>query len=258
VIEVTALCVTPVKGTRLCEVEQVELGERGVRQNRRFYLIDERDRMVNAKTLGELQTIVSRYDDAGRRLELEFPGGQVVCGVVELDGEVTAEFFSRRARARPVLGAFSEAISTHVGKPLRLVEADADGAVDRGARGAVTLISRASLDRLAQEGGLDRLDPRRFRMLIEVDGVGAHAEDDWIGRVIAVGAARVRPRGHVGRCLITSRDPDSGTVDLPTLDLLGAYRRQTDATEPLPFGIYGEVVRSGTIRVGDAVEPDAK
>ena len=59
--------------------------------------------------------------------------------------------------------------------------------------------------------------------------------------------------GHVGRCLVTSRDPETGEVDLPTLDLLGAYRRDLDTTEPLPFGIYGEVLVPGVVRVGDAV-----
>ena len=59
--------------------------------------------------------------------------------------------------------------------------------------------------------------------------------------------------GHVGRCLITSRDPDTGVVDLPTLDILGDYRRVLDSTEPLPFGVYGSVVTPGVIRVGDSV-----
>jgi uncharacterized protein YcbX len=68
-----------------------------------------------------------------------------------------------------------------------------------------------------------------------------------------VGAALLRMHGHVGRCLITSRDPDSGEIDLPTLDLLGEYRRDLESTEPLPFGIHGAVLEGGTVRVGDAV-----
>ncbi len=252
-ISVTALSITPVKGTRLLPVESVELDERGVRENRRFYLIDERDRMVNGKPVGELQTIVSRYDDAQRTLSLEFPDGRVVDGRVELGEELRTRFFSREAVARLVIGEWSEAISDHVGRPLRLVEADGDGAVDRGARGPVSLVSRASLDRLAEEGALEMLDPRRFRMLIEIDGVAAHGEDAWVGRELEVGEARVRPEGHVGRCLITSRDPETGMIDVPTLDLLGQYRDGVATSEPLPFGIYGEVVSPGRIRVGDPV-----
>ena len=90
-------------------------------------------------------------------------------------------------------------------------------------------------------------------MLIEVEGLDAHAEDGWVGRSARVGEATIRFHGHVGRCLITSRDPDTGRVDVPTLDILGCYRRDLATTEPLPFGIYGAVIEPGAVRVGDPV-----
>lgn len=93
-------------------------------------------------------------------------------------------------------------------------------------------------------------------MLIEVDGIDAHAEDQWVGRSARLGEATVRFAGHVGRCLITSRDPDTGRIDVPTLDILGRYRRDLDTTEPLAFGIYGTVIEPGSLRVGDAVVPE--
>jgi MOSC domain-containing protein YiiM len=43
-------------------------------------------------------------------------------------------------------------------------------------------------------------------------------------------------------------------VDLPTLDILRAYRGDLDTTEPLPFGVYGEVLEGGRVAVGDPVE----
>ena len=70
-----------------------------------------------------------------------------------------------------------------------------------------------------------------------------------------IGEAAVAFGGHVGRCLITSRDPDTGEIDLPTLDMLGDYRGGVGSTEPLPFGIYGRVVEPGAVRVGDVVTP---
>jgi MOSC domain-containing protein YiiM len=42
---------------------------------------------------------------------------------------------------------------------------------------------------------------------------------------------------------------------MPTLDLLRAYRAGLESTEPLPFGVYGRVLRPGTVRVGDTVAP---
>jgi uncharacterized protein YcbX len=59
-------------------------------------------------------------------------------------------------------------------------------------------------------------------------------------------------RGHVGRCLVTTRHPDSGLSDLPTLELL-SYRRELATTEPLAFGVYGEVLEPGRVRVGSVV-----
>ncbi len=169
------------------------------------------------------------------------------------DGPIEVHFYSGLLSGRLVAGPWSEAISNFAGQPLRLVEAGDEGAVDRGASGAASLISRASLSRLAEEGGCGGVDVRRFRMLIEIDGVQAHAEDAWVGTAVRVGEALLRFEGHVGRCLITSRDPDTGVVDLPTLDILREYRGGLGTTEPLAFGVYGRVLEPGRIRVGDPV-----
>ncbi|MGI8428945.1 MAG: MOSC domain-containing protein [Solirubrobacteraceae bacterium] len=257
-IVVTALAITAVKGTRLRSVDSVLLGRDGVGGNRRFYVIDGRDRMLNGKQLGELQAILASYSEAERHLALEFPDGSVVDGEVEPGPSVRTRFFSRTLPARLVPGPWSAALSYYVGQPLRLVEAGDAGAVDRGSRGSASLISRASVSRLASAAGADNQpapDARRFRMLIEVDGVSAHEEDDWVGLRARIGGALVAWRGHVGRCLVTSREPDTGAIDLPTLDLLGSYRRGAETTEPLPFGIYGEVLEAGPVAVGDPVLP---
>jgi uncharacterized protein YcbX len=250
---VTSLSVTPVKGTRLHTVDELELGPHGVDENRRFYVIDARDRMVNAKVHGALTTIVADYSAAERRLKVAFPDGQVVEGVVRTGDQVRTKFYSSTATGQLVEGPWSAAISEHVGIPLRLVEAGEDGAVDRGEDGTVSVISRASLQKLAQEGGVDDVDVRRFRMLIEVDGVAAHEEDGWVGRRVRIGEAVLALQGHVGRCLITSRQPDTGVIDLPTLDILRGYRSHEQTTEPLPFGVYGAVESPGRVRRGDPV-----
>jgi uncharacterized protein YcbX len=138
-----------------------------------------------------------------------------------------------------------------IGAPLRLVAPEVG--VDRGRQGGVSLISRASVQDLAAVAARDSVDVRRFRMLIEIDGVQPYEEDSWVGRKLRIGPALVAMRGNVGRCLITSRDPDSAKADLPTLDLLASYRGQVQTTEPLPFGIHGEVLEPGVVRVGDPV-----
>jgi MOSC domain-containing protein len=254
-VTVTALAIAPVKAMRLRTVDAVQIGELGAVGDRRFYVVDERGRMVNGKQHAALQTIVPDYDPVTGRLTLTFPDGvPPVSGVVEHGEAVTARFYRRTDEIPALRGPWSEAVSEFVGAPLRLVEAETG--VDRGRDGAASLISRASLNRLAEQAGIDGIDARRFRMLIEIDGVPAHQEDRWIGRRLRVGEALLRMRGHVGRCLITSRDPDSARADLDTLDLLRAYRGDEESAEPLPFGVYGEVLEGGAVRMGDPVALD--
>jgi len=254
-VTVTALAIAPVKAMRLRAVDAIEVGELGAAGDRRFYVVDDRGRMVNGKQFAALQTIVPDYDPGTGELTLTFPDGiPPATGVVEHGEPVTTRFYRRTDEIPALRGPWSDAVSEFVGAPLRLVAAETG--VDRGRDGATSLISRASLRRLAEEAGVDAIDARRFRMLIEIDGVAAHEEDRWVDRRLRVGEALLRMRGHVGRCLITSRDPDSARADLATLDLLRAYRSEEESTEPLPFGVYGEVLEGGAVRLGDPVALD--
>jgi uncharacterized protein YcbX len=252
---VSALATTPVKGTRVRQVDRVDLDELGARGNRAFHVIDARGRMVNGKQVGTLQAVVADWDPDAGRLVMSFPDGQWVEGPVRYGETLSTRFFSLELEARVLDGPWAGALSEFVGQPVRLVEPEI--AIDRGRQGSVSVISRASLQRLAEVAGEDTVDPRRFRMLIEVDGVPAHAEDAWVGRRVRIGPALVAMHGNVGRCLVTSRNPETGDIDLPTLDALGRYRRELVTTEPLPFGIYGEVLEPGPVAVGDPVSLEA-
>lgn len=255
-VVVTALATTPVKGLRICARDEVVLERAGVPDNRRFYLIDERARMVNGKRIGILSAVRADFDPGAGQLTMIFPDGSEASDIVRLGGEIETRFFSRRPTARLLIGPWNEALSSYTGAELRLVQADPeDGGVDRGVTGSVSLISEASVARLEALADGRSVDSRRFRMLIEVAGPKAHGEDEWVGRTARIGAARVAFRGHVGRCLVTSQDPDTGVVDLPTLELL-SYRRGLATTEPLAFGVFGEVLEPGPVRLGDGVTPE--
>ncbi len=252
-ITVSGLALTPVKGTRLCSTESIELERSGgVRSNRRFYVIDELGRMVTSRHAGGLTRVIADYDEQTRVLSMTFPDGSIVSAPVELGERVATQFSSRPRNAHVVVGPWAEPLSALIGQALRIVE-PIGGGVDRGPRGAISLISRASLARLAEVAGEPSVDGRRFRMLIEVDGAAAHQEDDWVGSSARIGAATVRFGGNVGRCVITTRNPESGEVDFPTLKTLARYRQELPSTELLPFGVYGEVLTGGRVAVGDSV-----
>jgi uncharacterized protein YcbX len=253
--QVSRISIAPLKSLGLVHPDEVTLGQRGVAGDRRFWLLDEDGRLVNNKRCGPLVRIRPEWDERTRRLALTFPEGERVDGVVELGEAVAAELYGLPLPSHRVHGPWEAAISSFAGRPLTLLWADG-GAVDRGLRGGtVSLVSRASLERLGEEAGAESpVDARRFRMLFEIDGVAAHAEDEWLGAQVQVGDAVLSIVGDVGRCVVTSHDPDRGVTDLDTLGTLAHYRRE-GRMEPLPFGVYGAVSVPGRVRVGDPVTP---
>src|SRR4051812_34951974 len=206
---------TPVKGLRLQHLDSAQLTEDGIPGDRAFFWVDEDGRMVSATRLGPLVAVEPAYDPAAGTLALRFPDGSDVAGAVELNGFEPVGFYDETLRAQPVGGPFSAALSEHCGRPLRLFASPADRpGVDRGRTGATTLLSLASLERLRVEAGASSApDRRRFRMTFGVDGVDAHEEDAWVGRRVSVGEAVLEVGGHVGRCALTTRQPETGVVD---------------------------------------------
>ena len=88
--------------------------------------------------------------------------------------------YGRRVRGHVVEGPWADALSDVVGRQLTLVERDDAGwATDLR---PATLVSQASL------GVIDG-DGRRFRMLLEVDGLEAFEEEQWRNRRVRVGEA---------------------------------------------------------------------
>jgi uncharacterized protein len=252
---VARISIAPVKSLGLLHPDEVVLEPGGVRGNRRFWLVDEDGRLFNNKRYGPMVRVRPEWDEDTRELALTFPDGERVAGVVELGDTVEAVLHGHRQSSRRVLGPWEEALSRHVGRTLQLLWAESH-AVDRGYRGGtVSLVSRRSLERLREEAGSERpVDGRRFRMLFEIDGVGPHEEDEWLGTRVRIGEAAIVLNGDVGRCVVTSHDPDRGVTDLDTLRLLARYRPE-GRNEPLPFGVYGTVAAPGRVRVGDRVQP---
>jgi len=251
---VARISIAPVKSLHLVSPDEVELTHAGVPGDRRFWLVDADRRLVNGKRHPDLMRVHPRWDEASRRLSLAFPDGAVVEGEVEPGEPFEAQLYGTPHPSRTVPGPWQEALSRFAGEPLTLLWSES-GAQDRGIDhgGWASLLSRASLDGMrARAGVAEPVDGRRFRMLFEIDGVEAHEEDTWLGDRVAIGEAVIVPAGDVGRCVVTTCDPDTGLSDFDTLKLLAGYRRD-GVTEPLPFGVYCDVAVPGRVRVGDPV-----
>jgi uncharacterized protein YcbX len=261
-VRVSRLSIAPVRALGLFHPESIDVDEAGVREDRRFYLIDEHGHLVDRLRAGALVQVKAETDADGTWLRMTFPDGRVIEGEVTLDEPVRTYLYGREAIGRVVGGPWAAALEPFAhGRPLLLVRCDRPGGTrirpgETTVRNAVSLVSDASIAGLARELGVERVDPRRFRMLIEVEGADlAHEEDGWIGGQVAVGSAVLRITKPDARCAITTQDPDTGERDLDTLRTILRYRgfRANDDGKKIDFGVLGEVALPGRISVGDEV-----
>jgi hypothetical protein len=247
--------VTPVKSTALHHPERIRLEARGAVGDRRFFFVDGNGKRFSGATKAPILPIRASYDEGRDLLELRLPNGIVASGSAEPDGEaIVVNFYGRPVEAHVVDGEFTGALSAYVGHEIRLARPDRAGdAIDAH---PVTLVSLESVAELARRGEHeDTLDAGRFRMTVEIEGVSApHEEDSWAGRRVRVGDALIRVGEPVPRCVVTTLDPATGRRDFPTLHVIRGYRG-VNAENQLEFGVYGEVVEPGEVRVGDPVEP---
>jgi uncharacterized protein len=255
---IESIAIAPVKGLGLNHPTSVEVTETGVHGDRRYALVDDRGLMVNGKRQGTLIKVKATTIDDPESLTLEFPDGSTVSGEIELGDSIDAVFFGKIRPARAVLGDYSAALSKLAGESLRLVRLPDGDAIDRPDVGDVSLQSVESLEALGREAGLEgAVDGRRFRMTFTVSGAGEHAEDSWIGKRVRIGSAILAPEGNIGRCVVTTHDPNTGVTDLETLKILARYRGELDTTEPIAFGIHARVVEPGLVSIGDEVTVEA-
>lgn len=90
-------------------------------------------------------------------------------------------------------------------------------------------------------------DIRRLRPNILIGGVEGLGERDWPGAELHIGDAIVRLDSLRGRCHMTTVDPDTLQVDPEVLrDIVRRFSNQ--------LALNADVVRAGTIRVGDPVK----
>lgn len=255
-VVVSRLAIAPVKGLAVVAVPSVRLTHVGVREDRRFFLLDEAGKVVTIRRHAELAAVVPAWRPGAQRLDLTLPDRSVVGGDADLElGEaVASELYGRPRVGREVLGPYSDALSALAGARVRLAMHDDPGSGWDEA--PVSIVSRASLDEVARRGALDgEVDVRRFRMLVELDGVEEPlGEDAWIGSEVELGGARLRIVAALGRCAIVTRHPDSGERDWDGLRVLAEWRGK----DHVCLGVLGEVVSEGEIAVGDELRVAAR
>lgn len=113
----------------------------------------------------------------------------------------------------------------------------------------VSIFALQTAKNLSDEIGLP-VNKRRFRANIFVDltASGALAEKDLVGRSIRIGAkAVVAVLERDPRCMMITLDPDTAEKE-------PAILKQVAQAHSGMAGLYGAVMREGTLRKGDSIE----
>jgi uncharacterized protein YcbX len=247
-VTVSQLAIAPVKGMRLQCTSEVQLGQHGITGDREFLVVGEGGELLLTARAPALLQVEAAWDPERSLLTLGFPDGDVVQGTPEPGAPATTRMYDGREMPGWIIeGPLSAALSRYLGRPVHLFKRAPEhiGCDDE----PVTLMSEASLQALAPELNGTVPDPRRFRMTITIAGTDAWAEHAWGGREVAIGEVVLRVIAPVPRCVITTRNPESGATDARVLHALARLRGKDD----IAFGVWCDILRPGSIHVGDAV-----
>ena len=251
-ISIERMYMSPVKALALMEVSRAVLGKPGIAGDRAFFIVGQDGKLFTQREHGPLVMIKAAYDVTTEVLELTFPDGSLVSGVVQPGEPISVPFFGERpVEGNVTAGEWNDALSEYAKQPLRLVKAARAGASFDGF--PLSMCSMASLDAMAAASGQESVDGRRFRQNIYLAGATPHQEDEWVGREVRAGKALLRVKMRDSRCIVTTRSPATGQSDLDTLKIIASYR--TDQPKEVNFGVYCTVAEAGEAAVGDEVAP---
>ncbi|HEV3299741.1 MAG TPA: MOSC domain-containing protein [Planctomycetaceae bacterium] len=146
--------------------------------------------------------------------------------------------------------ALLEEIATRHGAELELMQLR-HGIFDEACVSAITL---GTIGGIAREAGHD-LDIRRFRPNLVIDTNGTNGaqpfeEDRWVGKILEFGSDGTGPAISVTmrdlRCVMINLDPDTAEANADVMKTV-ILMNENHA------GVYGTVVRTGELRVGQVV-----
>lgn len=257
-VNVAEIYTAPVKSLAVQRREAVQVGPQGIPEDRRFYLIDQRGRLLTQREMGKLTQIKANYDVASGQLDLDFPNGPALSAKVELGQAVTTRIWGRQVAGNVLRGSWDTALSQFCGEPVKLAASANPGqCYDEF---PVSLLSRASLQRLEQQAGIlgakpgkspGNLDVCRFRPTFLLEHCEPHEEDSWIGRTLRIGKElKIQIVSQDPRCAIITQNPATGERDVEALGLIRSYRPESSATY---FGVYAVVLHPGAVVVGDDI-----
>jgi uncharacterized protein YcbX len=187
-----------------------------------------------------LATLRTDYDEPTHTLTIEHEGREAVRADLRTPaGKLAVETFFRRFMPKGLRG------------PPKVRHAEGHSFSDVSKK-VVSIINLASVAAVENAAG-QALDPLRFRGNLHVSGWPAWREFDLLGQQISIGEnARLKIVKRIVRCAATQVDPTTGVRDI---DVPGVLMK---AFDHMDCGVYGEVVTSGDIAVGNSLGEEAR
>ena len=262
-MHLSSIHIYPIKSTAPVDLPESIVEPRGLAHDRRFLVIDDKDRFLTARRYPVMVKIASALRDDG--IEVTAPGHQGLRVANDSAGEPDREVTVWRSQVPAVdMGDAAAAwFSDVIGASCRLVfmgersrrEVDPDyarpGDEVSFADGYPLLVtSKSSLDDL--NGRLDApVTMRRFRPNLVVEGFEAYAEDGW--KQLRIGDVLFDAAKPCDRCVFTTIDPVEAVKDPAgePLKTLGTYR--DDPERGILFGVNVIPRSAGVVREGDAI-----
>ena len=195
------IVVFPIKSLDGVELARGEVTPEGaLAWDRRFALVDAQGKLINGKRTAAVHRLRARFDLPGGTVSLCAPGG------------AWHEF-----RLAPGQQELEEFLSRFFGQPVRLIENPQGGFPDDRNAPGPTLVSTASLEEVGRWFALE-LDQvrRRFRANLEVADTPPWWEDRLVAKSqdqaerFAIGSVVFQATGVCQRCVVPSRDPETG------------------------------------------------
>jgi uncharacterized protein YcbX len=187
--------------------------------------------LMRNERLASLQT---RFEDRSNLLTIRKDGRVTVQGDLE-----TAA--GRNAIEQFFVANFSDDLK---GSP-KILSSDGHSFSDV-ARKVVSIINHASVRAVGNMVGTE-VHHLRFRANLYLEGWPAWHELELLGRTLSIGEARLKIVKTITRCAAVNVDPETAARDL---EIPAAIERRLGHNE---CGVYAEVIRSGTIGIGDAI-----
>lgn len=186
--------------------------------------------LMRNEALAGLQT---RFDDETRVLSIARNGSLLARGCVdEPAGRAALEAFFEREMPGALRG------------PVRLLTAPQGFRFMDSKRGFVSLLNLETIEAIGAALGVGALDARRFRGNIHIAGLEAFAENDLIGKTLAIGDVELEVISRIDRCAATDVNPATAQRDTAMVASLERLYGHHDC------GIYARIKKAGTIRPG--------